>query len=244
MNDHISKPIQPSLLVSTVTRYYRPTHTSAATPALPVAVPAPAATEALPLVEGLDTTDGMLRVGGNRTLYLKLLRQFIEAEHDAPARIRERLSVEDRATAERMAHTIKGVAGSLGAGAVQAAAAELERAVKEGSSAAGALCDNLATMLSPLVAGLRVALGEPPSVKASENQAAIDPAMIRETVVRMTRFLSEFDPAAVECLGSDGARFRALFDPATLSEFEQHVAGYAFTEAQALLDRAARDRGI
>jgi PAS domain S-box-containing protein len=244
MNDHISKPIQPSLLVSTVTRYYRPTHTSAATPAPPVAVPAPAATEALPLVEGLDTTDGMLRVGGNRTLYLKLLRQFIEAEHDAPARIRERLSVEDRATAERMAHTIKGVAGSLGAGAVQAAAAELERAVKEGSSAAGALCDNLATMLSPLVAGLRVALGEPPSVKASENQAAIDPAMIRETVVRMTRFLSEFDPAAVECLGSDGARFRALFDPATLSEFEQHVAGYAFTEAQALLDRAARDRGI
>jgi two-component system sensor histidine kinase/response regulator len=143
-----------------------------------------------------------------------------------------------------MAHTIKGVAGSLGAGAVQAAAADLERAIKEGSSAAGALCDNLATVLSPLVAGLRVALGEPPSVKASEDQAAIDPAMIRETVVRMTRFLSEFDPAAVECLGSDGARFRALFDPATLSEFEQHVAGYAFTEAQALLDRAARDRGI
>jgi hypothetical protein len=60
----------------------------------------------------------------------------------------------------------------------------------------------------------------------------------------MTRFLSEFDPAAVECLGSDGASLRALFDPETFREFEQHVAGYAFIEAQALLDRVARDRGI
>jgi two-component system sensor histidine kinase/response regulator len=242
MNDHISKPIQPSLLVSTIARYYRP---DTGTPAqLPGAAAMATPEETLPMVDGLDTADGLLRVAGNRKLYLKLLRQFIEAEHDAPARIRERLSVEDRATAERMAHTIKGVAGSLGAGAVQAAAADLERAIRDGSSAAGALCDNLATMLSPLVAGLRVALGEPPSVKASENEAAIDPAKIRETVVRMTRFLSEFDPAAVECLGSDGASLRALFDPETFSEFEQHVAGYAFIEAQALLDRVARDRGI
>jgi hypothetical protein len=63
-------------------------------------------------------------------------------------------------------------------------------------------------------------------------------------VVGVPLRLSEFDPAAVECLDSDGARFQALFDPATLTEFEQHVAGYAFTEAQALLDQAVRARGI
>jgi len=136
------------------------------------------------------------------------------------------------------------VAGSLGAGAVQAAAADLERAIREGTPAAAALCDRLATTLSPLVAGLRAALGEPPSGAPADDQAVVDPAMIRETVVRMTRFLSEFDPAAVECLDSDGARFQALSDPATLTEFEQHVAGYAFTEAQALLDQAVRARGI
>jgi two-component system sensor histidine kinase/response regulator len=245
MNDHISKPIHPNLLVATLTRYYRPTDAAAtATPSPPVAARVSAPADELPRVEGLDTADGMRRVGGNKKLYLKLLRQFVEVEHDAPARIRERLSVGDHTTAERIAHTIKGVAGSLGAGAVQVAAADLERAIKEGAPATAALWDHLATTLSPLVAGLRAALGEPPSGAPAANQAVVDPAMIRETVVRMTRFLSELDPAAVECLDSDGARFQALFDPATLTEFEQHVAGYAFTEAQALLEQAVRARGI
>jgi two-component system sensor histidine kinase/response regulator len=242
MNDHISKPIHPSLLFATVARYYRPDD------GRPAPVPewgaAAAAPELLPVVEGLDTGDGLLRVAGNTKLYLSLLRRFVADEHDAPARIRERLAAEDRETAERIAHTIKGVAGSLGAATVQMAAADLERALKGGASSVEALCDRLANTLSPLVAGLRATFGEPSAGAPTGNQVAIDPGMIRETVVRMSRFLSEFDPAAVECLGSDGARFRALFDPETLSEFEQHVAGYAFTEAQALLDRVARDRGI
>src|SRR5262249_57592905 len=91
--------------------------------------------DGLPAVEGLDTAEGLLRVAGNKNLYLKLLRQFVATEHDAPSRIRERLASEDRATAERMAHTVKGVAGNLGAKAVQSAAADLERAVHEGSPA-------------------------------------------------------------------------------------------------------------
>jgi two-component system sensor histidine kinase/response regulator len=185
-----------------------------------------------------------MRVAGNRKLYLKLLRQFVASEHDAPSRIRERLASQDRATAERMAHTVKGVAGNLGAGTVQSAAADLERAVHEGLPAE-ALCDRLASVLSPFLAELRGALGEPPVVTAPPAvQAAVDPKMIRETVARMTRYLSEFDPAAADCLASDLSQFQALFDAATLAQFEQYINNYAFAEAQALLDQAARDRGI
>ena len=144
-----------------------------------------------------------MRVAGNKNLYLKLLRQFVASEQDAPSRIRERLASQDRATAERMAHTVKGVAGNLGAGAVQSAAADLERAVSEGSPAE-ALCDRLASVLSPLIADLRAALGDPPVVTApAAVQTAVDPVMIRETVARMTRYLGEFDPAAADCLASD-----------------------------------------
>ena len=75
-------------------------------------------------------------------------------------------------------------------------------------------------------------------------QTAVDPVMIRETVVRMTRYLGEFDPAAADCLASDLSQFQALFDAATLAQFEQHINSYAFTEARALLEQAARDRGI
>jgi two-component system sensor histidine kinase/response regulator len=263
MNDHISKPIHPNLLFDTVARYY---HAAASTPAIstmtasgseimatasvtPARRAAPAQersamANALPEVEGLDTADGLLRVAGNKNLYLKLLRQFVASEHDAPARIRERLASHDRAAAERMAHTVKGVAGNLGAKAVQSAAADLEHAVNKGKPAE-ALCDQLANVLSPLIAELRAALVEPPVVTAStDGGETVDPAMLRETVLRMTRYLGEFDPAAADCLVSERSRFQALFDAATLALFEQHITNYAFAEAQALLDKATRERGL
>ena len=258
MNDHISKPIHPSVLFDTVARYYHPptadrlalpneieATASVATPPPDSHAPAVSAqADALPVVDGLDTADGLMRVAGNKNLYLKLLRQFVASEQDAPSRIRERLASEDRATAERMAHTIKGVAGNLGAGAVQSAAADLERAVSEGSPAE-AFCDRLASVLSPLIADLRAALGDLPVVTTKSTvQTAVDPEMIRGTVVRMTRYLSEFDPAAADCLESDLSQFQALFDAATFAQFEQYINNYAFTEARTLLDQAARDRGI
>jgi two-component system sensor histidine kinase/response regulator len=152
-----------------------------------------------------------------------------------------------------MAHTVKGVAGNLGAGAVQSAAADLERALNEGTPAE-ALCDRLESVLSPLVAGLRAALGEQSVVTShspvqtvdhqSVDPQSVDPMLIRETVARMTRYLSEFDPAAADCLATDHSQFQALFDAATLELFERHVNNYAFAEAQALLEKAAREKGI
>ena len=253
MNDHISKPIHPNILFETVSRYYSPTSTDvvvspgengarSTSHSAPAAGSAPV--EGLPAIEGLDTAEGLLRVAGNKNLYQKLLRQFVASEHDAPSRIRERLASQDRATAERMAHTVKGVAGTLGAKAVQSAAAELERAVHDGAPAE-ALCDRLSNVLSPLIAELSAALGEPTVASASPvAQAPVDPKLIRETVMRMTRYLGEFDPAAADCLASDLPQFQALFDTPTLARFEQYINNYAFAEAQALLDQAAKDRGI
>jgi len=254
MNDHISKPIHPTLLFETVARHYRP-----AIAAQPARVPETAATRAgassaesivsapapgvLPEVEGLDTADGLRRVGGNRKLYLDLLRQFVAAEHDAPARIREQLAGGDGAAAERTAHTIKGVAGNLGARDVQAAADKLERALKDGTSPADAWCDRLESALSPLIRGVRAALDAQPAAVAA-GERTVDPTMVGETIARMHKGLAEFDPAAVEYLGSDLAYFRAVCEAPALAEFEQFVATYAFAEAHALLGQAATARGI
>lgn len=254
MNDHVSKPIHPTLLFDTVARYYRPaiaarpqpvpeataTRSAASSARSSVSAPPPGV---LPEVAGLDTADGVRRLGGNLQLYLNLLRQFVATEHDAPTRIREQLAAGDRAAAERSAHTIKGLAGSLGARGVQAAADQLERAVKEGAPPADALCDRLEGTLSPLLRGLREALGAPPAAAAA-GVRTVDASIVREAVARMHKCLSEFDPAAVEYLGQDLACFRAVFDAPALAQFEQCVGRYAFDEADALLGRAARARGI
>ena len=247
MNDHISKPIHPTLLFETVARYYRAARPAPVAHSVPVpqdARPSLATTNALPAVEGLNTVDGLLRVAGNAALYRRMLAQFADTEHDAVERIRERIAAGDPLTAQRIAHTVKGVAGTLGAGTVQAAAGEVERGVQHSPAAIDALCDNLARALTPLIAGLRTALNDGKTPAVPDDLAPVTPAVVGDAVARMGAYLREFDPAALEFFDAHPASFRALFDPATLATFKSHVAVYDFAAAQTLLDQAALARGF
>jgi two-component system sensor histidine kinase/response regulator len=66
-------------------------------------------------VPGLDADDGLRRVLGKREAYVGLLRTFASGQAGAPEAIRAALAEGRRADAERAAHTLKGVAGSIGA---------------------------------------------------------------------------------------------------------------------------------
>ena len=255
MNDHISKPIDPSALFETVARYYRPApRTSASVPAMaktsdPVVktagipvVESRADNMEIPTVEGLNSAEGLLRVAGNRKLYLKLLRQFSEQQSDAPGQITELLKAGDRPAAERKAHTVKGVAGNLGVKTVQLAAGELEKAIHDGADAARleSLRQQFATVLTPFVDRLRAALGEEPASPAAPKAMVVDPAQLKLVVEQMTRYLAEFDAAASDCLEANRGVFASLFSAEEFAKFEQQVQGYAFGEALAQLEQAAR----
>ena len=255
MNDHISKPIDPSALFETVARYYRSAPgTSASVPAVAkssdpvVKTPGIPTAESrademeIPTVEGLDSAEGLLRVAGNRKLYLKLLRQFSAQQSDAPMQITELLKVGDRPAAERKAHTVKGVAGNLGVKTVQLAAGELEKAIHNGADAARleSLRQQFATVLTPFVDRLRAALGEEPVSPAAPKAMVVDPAQLKLVVEQMTRHLAEFDAAASDCLEANRGVFASLFSAEEFGKFEQQVQGYAFGEALAQLEQAAR----
>jgi len=250
MNDHVAKPIDPAVLFHTLGHYYRPPVESEAT-ASRAAEPPPRNAEAahdatLPSVKGLDTADGLMRVAGNRRLYLKLLRQFVDQQSQAPARIAAALTAGDHASAERIAHTVKGVAGNLGAGAVQASAADLEQAIARRGDAdrleAGR--QRLAGELDALIGRLRPALGEDPALAGPLTSAAADPEALKVLVAQMRKQLSELDPGAADVLDDNRERFHSLLGGDEFSKFEQHVHGYAFGEAQALLERAATAHGL
>ena len=135
MNGHVSKPIDPSALFVTVERFVTPTEKGEASrPQEPAATTAEA--EALPEVAGLNVAEGLVRVAGNKKLYRKLLRQFSTTEADAAQRIASALAKNDDALAERLAHSVKGTAGNLGASAVQNAAENLEKAIASSAPAA------------------------------------------------------------------------------------------------------------
>jgi len=240
MNDHISKPIDPNALFETVGRFYKPA--AVTTPLVRTEVQIPA-TDNFPVVEGLDTQDGLTRVAGNRKLYLKLLRQFIEQQANAPAQIADQIKAGDRATAERRAHTVKGVAANLGAKAVQSAASELEKAIHASADAARleTLRQQFAGVLTSLLDQLRGALGDAPAVPVAPVASAVDPEQFKAVVAQMNQHLAEFDSAAADCLEANRGLFASLFSAEDFGKFEQHVQGYNFGEAQAQMEQALKN---
>jgi PAS domain S-box-containing protein len=126
MDDFVPKPIDPDELWRVLLRWIPPRVSTMPAPLAPL-VAAPPSLDALP---GLDTAVGMHRMMGKRKLYLQMLRRFVDGQHDAPARVREALAMDDWATAERLAHSAKGVAATVGAVDVPQHAAALESALR------------------------------------------------------------------------------------------------------------------
>jgi HPt (histidine-containing phosphotransfer) domain-containing protein len=238
MNDHVAKPIDPAALFEAVGRFYKPAEGASA----PDQPSGPAPQEALPSIAGLDTNDGVSRVGGNRKLYVKILRQFVEQHGAAIDQVGDALAKGDHALAERLAHTLKGVAGNIGAAGVQSAAAALERVIRERSNAdevEGAR-QRVGAVLKPLAAGIRAALGTAGAGASTPIRppAPASPARSREAAAQLAALLSDSDPTAGEFIDAHRDALSLLFDAAGWSEFDALVQGYAFADAQARLEHA------
>ncbi len=170
MNDFLVKPIEPADLWAVLLRWIRRPAAPAARPAPPVSAPArPAALGPADLprdVPGLDTALGLSRMLGKKPLYLAMLRRYAAGQKDVVAQVRQALATGDTATAERLAHTLKGVSGNVGAVAVQDRAGALELAIRDGQAPAEieAHVAGLEAPLADLLAGLREQLPAEPAL--------------------------------------------------------------------------------
>jgi len=238
MTGHIAKPIDPALLFDTLGKVARavPQDATYGTSA-PAAAGVSAPTD-LPPIDGLDHADGLRRVGGNNKLYAKLLRQFSGQQAGAVEQIRAALATNDTESATRVAHTLKGVAGSLGAGPVQAAAAYVEQLLRDGSpaDAVDTALGRVAAVLDPLLAELRATFAT--GTTASPAAATVAPAHTRAVAAQLTKLFAEFDTSALTFTEQNEASLRPAFDAATWEQFLRRTQEFAFADAQVLLGQA------
>lgn len=102
----------------------------------------------------------MARMGG-KGLYLSMLGKFIPGQEQAVQSIRDALAVNDRTSAERLAHTLRGVAASVGATSLAESAGRLEQAIQtEDAGKYPQLIDAAESDLSQAVASIETYLRE------------------------------------------------------------------------------------
>jgi two-component system sensor histidine kinase/response regulator len=102
------------------------------THALPPQAPSiPLPPEDLPYsVTGLDVKTGLSRMMGKKPLYLTMLRKYVEGQSSCTMVIKNALAAGDMAAAQRAAHTLKGVSGTIGATQIPLLADAVENAIR------------------------------------------------------------------------------------------------------------------
>jgi two-component system sensor histidine kinase/response regulator len=232
MNDHIAKPIEPEALFHTL-RQWLPSKSG--TPTLRRRRVAPGRSGdalELPQLPGLDTINGLRRVAGNRRLYRELLGKYVSGQAEAVTHIRAALASADGATAERLAHTLQGVSGNIGATAVQQLAAELEQALRQRADRAALepLLAQTSEALDALMTGLRAALATAqPAAPAAALAMSWD--KLEPVLARLERLLSDDDAEAADYLATHRAILAETLPIEPFLAIEKATTDYHFEEA-------------
>ncbi len=249
MNDHLTKPIDPDALYVAIARWglgqeAAPPPEGPAPPPLPADL-APSATDTgLPAaVEGLDLAAGLRRVANKPRIYLKLLRMFATDHAEAAAQVREALATGDQEVAARTLHSLKGVAGNLGADGVAAAAREVETLLHAQASAAAvetALAEFEARLAGQIAALNRVLAPEPVAAPARlatpiEGDGAPLEAL-RPRLQELLRQVVGSDAAAGDTLEALMEPLRAAVPAEHVEALERAINRYDFDRAQALIE--------
>jgi two-component system, sensor histidine kinase and response regulator len=282
MNDHVAKPIDVAVLFATLRKWLEPQRAAneAMAPTPVVVGPGPAAGttpapprpimatpratsdsgQALPgpaPAPALDLASALLRIGGNQGLLDRLAARFLQTEADAAQRIADALAGGDRETANRAAHTLRGLSASLGANQLAIRAAALEAALRAPPSAPvdeplAALEEALHEVVGLLGARMPSVSSEAdlqPAASALEaprpaHRDAVDQAALADDLRRLASLVAEADLEATRNLDRVIARLSQCGEAARARQLGRLLADYDFDAAMPLLESLAHGLGV
>ena len=240
MNEHIAKPINLHDMFHTMAKCITPSNPQVASSEDSDSAEKVSKEQEIPELEGIDTATGLAITQGNTKLYRKLLVKFRDSQAGFEAAFHQAQSDEDPQAATRAAHTLKGVAGSIGAKAVQEAAGDLEAASEENVEAdkIQPLLEEVMKLLTPVIAGLSVL--DTLSPKVSTQDEVLDQDKLKQILGEL-RPLLEGDDASSMGLVEKLEELPGMAAHAKLIKSLSQVVGeYDFDEALEVLDKLSK----
>ena len=186
-------------------------------------------------IEGLDMANGLRRVLGKKPLYLSMLRTFVVGQKSVVAEILKSLESNDWETAERLAHSLKGVCGTIGATGLQQLTKKLETAIKERRphEKTEALLEDLKVPLALLLTQLAQQLPEEPGTA----DILIVPEQLKVVCDHLQALLTDDDAEAYDVLETNADLLHAAF-PNNYRMIDASIRSFDFEAALAALKTA------
>ncbi len=267
MDDHVTKPVDPDVFNEVLGRWLRPRVTSVASPAAvaePVVAqastgPAPVIASVLdvPPVDGLpdelspfDIPAALKRLGGKRKLLRKLIVDFHTKYASADAELRGMLRQGRVAEAQRLAHTLKGLGGTLEVAGLSEAARDVEAALRDDQT------DELPGLLNALESTLAPALAAASTIAgATATSPATTPAIPAASAAADDTQLAEMAAELRSLLSMNNMRARESFtrlrgalpgggNSEAVSALAAQIAELDFRGAEISLDAIERELGL
>jgi CheY-like chemotaxis protein len=242
MNDHVGKPVDVKELFGVMAKWIKPGERQAGRPLAEQPVSAGVEGD-LPPLAGIDVQQGLERLDGNKKLYRDLLLKFRHNQAGVDNEIQGALTRGDLETAERLAHTAKGVSGNIGAEDLYQAATTLDDALKaqDAQQAHRLLTDfsrNLAVVMES-IAALEV-----PEEPATKRVSVIDTGKVTPVLSELKELLQDDDTNAASRLEQLAELTAGSSAKHLLDQMTSQVGGYEFEEALVTLNELCKELNI
>ena len=186
----------------------------------------------------IDIDDGLSRVLGDLTLYFNILNKFLKTNQNTMAEIETTIDQKNIETALGLIHTLKGVAGNIGAVKVSESAKKLEAALKSevfDITAIRILINETRSSLNRVLEEIKNAIEKMQETKSfSQNDKKIDEEMIKALFIELKQLLKEYDTDASDIMGEIAKIVEGSEYADEIDKIKNAIDSYNFDEAHGL----------
>jgi signal transduction histidine kinase/CheY-like chemotaxis protein/putative methionine-R-sulfoxide reductase with GAF domain len=242
MIDFVAKPIEPTLLFEALMRWIskdvlraRAQKRGAAASQVLQPESAPSQHVLPAILDGLDIASGLRRTMGRSERYLALVHDFVNQQTGTLRRISHELETGNTGAAERITHTLRGLAGTIGADAVQQAALQLETLLRHQPTGTEQISKGLRELQrcqDTLLLTLQGLLEAYPVM--APVMAEMSTEQGHGVVRRLEELLADDDPSAERYFSQNQTLFQELY-PAHFTNLKLAITTFALDEALVIL---------
>lgn len=235
MDAHITKPIDPNILFAALAKWIKPKNME---PINPEKIGLNIKEEiTIPQIEGLDSERGLKVAAGKNSLYLKMLKTFTTDQVTSIKDIKTALDEKDFLTAQRIAHTLKGTCGSIGASEIQNIAGVIESQCKEkiSSETIAQNLDIILPKLNQLIDDIKKSLSEE---RKSTEKISVDKAEVKVILEKLKELLNNDDTEANDLFEKNHNLFEQHFGEDLFKKIALALKGFDFETALDLISKA------